>query len=394
MKQIDPTATRLRRVGLGGLPFDLAGPLVLAAFALYTVDQSMLVVAGIWAAGVLIPAVALRRAEIRISQSNISMASRLGPLGKWLGLDWQMPLAHLRVEVVENQGSLPRFRPWQASAFLHGEGAPRQINRILDWCRLSVPSDYLNRNSIAEALRNAEEPLPAFLRFPLLRALHERDVPIRVLGMEAAAEEATAEQESQAEQKPQSIFSRRWPGDQQAPRRSVDHSADLLRHPASLLLLVVMALAAIYAVADTLLMLDEGVANLEALVWLPLLGLALCGLFVAPVWASGLARPVAAGLLIVGWAVFSMASYPLLIRAVQQVGDEPRMVDYQVKPGPVLEPLEEGWPVIVRFGRDQAYWEDIPEDVPYALEMRQGPQGIFLVNVERVMASKRTFNSR
>ena len=395
MRGLDPSAVRLRRFGAMSLLLELAGPALLAGFGFYAGDLTLVVMASVWAVVTVLPALALRRAEVRINDTHIHMDPRLGRLGRLLKLDWTLPLAGLKVDVVPGEGTLPRFLPWRTNALFLGEGGAHQITRLLDWCRVSVPADYMNRPSLAEALRDTDDELSVYLRFPLLRVLHERDVTIQLLSDEFRSkpehDEDEAEESTRERQQRETLLRR---GGIPGRRREVEKAQNLLRHPGAVLMLLVMAAAAVYALADAVFVLEEGVANLEALVWLPLLGLAIVSLFVGVVWRSELGRVEAAGLLVVGWLVFSVASYPLLIRAVQEVGDEPRMVDYRVTPGPVLEPLEEGWPVIVRFRADDAYWGTIDEDVPYPLEMRRGPGEIYLVNVARVERSRIDFHSR
>ena len=395
MRGLDPSAVRLRRVGVMSLLLELAGPALLAGFGFYAGDITLVVMATVWAAVTVLPALALRRAEVRINDTHIFMDPRLGRLGQLLKLEWGLPLAELKVDVVPGEGTLPRFLPWRTNALFLGEGGAHQITRLLDWCRLSVPGDYMNRASLAEALRDTDDALSVYLRFPLLRVLHERGVTIQLLSDELRASPENDELESQQasrERRQREVLLRR--GGTAARRSRVDDKNNLLRHPGAVLTLLAMVAAGVYALVDSLFVLEEGVANLEALVWLPLLGLAIVSLFVGLVWRSELGRVEAAGLLVVGWLVFSVASYPLLIRAVQEVGDEPRMVDYRVMPGPTLVPLQEGWPEIVRFRPDDDYWGTVDEAVPYPLEMRRGPGEIFLVNVKRVQRSRADFHSR
>ncbi len=412
----DGTRTKLRRVGWTGPLIELLPPMAALAYLLWAQVHEVLYLAAAagWLLVVLVQVLVSRLAQLVVDGETLRHESRLGELGRILGLDWELPLDGMRCELMIGEGGLPYFRPWQVHAIFISPGhEPRTLSRLLDWVRTHVPTDPLNRSRLSEKVRaSREDPLDALRQYPLVRVLEDREVRVEMATADNLAE-AVAESRERRREAVREQMAREEEAMAAEPARSVEHSRDphqpetpleraardkqqrdLFGHGWPVAVMVIMGAAAVYAFVDSVILLEEGLASWHGLMWLPLAGAALTLPLAAPVMRSGLHGPGGVGLLLVAWLVLSLCSYPLVIRYAQAAGEEPGMVDYSVRETGVLEPRESGWPVVYRFRLHEEYWESMPEDATYPLEMRRAPGDIFLVNVARVHRSQQQFYHR
>ena len=435
----DGTRKKLRRVGWTGPLIELLPPVAALVYLLWAgiLEPLYIAAAAGWLIVVLGQVLISRMGRIIVDGDTIRHETPLGRLGELTGLDWELPLEGLRCELLIGDGGLAWFRPWQVHAILIAPGhEPRTLERLLDWTRTHVPTDPLNRSRLSEKVRESDEDtLSALRQYPLVQVLEERDVRVEMATADHLAEaleesrkaerrqrrERAREQVERGEQardehpakqhrtdarryraraghspvaqRPQPHWRPRSPMERHRPARK-DARHDLSAHVAPVVLMILMALAAVYAIVDSLMFLEEGLASWHGLVWLPVAGALVILPLAALVLRSGYDRASALGLVALSWIVLSVCTYPLVIRYAQAVGEAPQMVDYILKEPGVLEPDEPGWPSVYRFRRHHEYWESIPEGTTYPLEMRRAPGDIYLVNVDRVYASKADYRRR
>lgn len=387
---MDGSQVILRRVGIKGPIIELLGPILMIAYLLYTGMQAVAywIPVLIWLGVILVQMWFALQARLIVTADELIYR----PL-PWFRRDrwgWQLPLSQLQVEVQIDNGNLARFRPWLVSGLFRGRHQSHLVLRLLDWCRINVPTDLMNRSRLAEQLRDADEDvLEAVRQYPVLRVLHERDVPVYLYDEAPEMSKTNPENDARGKsvemttEKTRSVF--RW------RRAPTARENDLLAHRSAVVLLVLLAMMALGSVYFSVVHLEEGIANLEALAWLLLPGLLVPMIFWRPVFDSGLNNSGGWQLLAIAWLISAACSYPLLVEMARATGEEPELVAYEMAENRRLVPVEEGWPVVVRFRTPAEYWDSIPQGAQYPLEMRRAPLGIYLVNVDRVVLSQQAW---